>query len=1740
MVRLPGKSQRFFVPQNGRSSRPTPSKPVILMRLPRVFNPCESFPFLYKPALVSPFKSSGVLRTRHKNMKITSFCKTFTRLSLASAFAAAAFAGNTWDGGGATDNWSDNANWNADGQPAYGTLTFSGSTRTTNVVDQGYSMNQLLWAGTSSWIVNNSGGFGIALFDSGGAQAKIENQSTGLVTINAPITFAANNASPPNPFGEINAVNGDITFGSGTLTVNGSSVNGIKMFGAGRTTTFNNTVSATGKWFGLTSTNTTMAVGGSFTSGDIYVMNSGTLKLNSGGAITTSALRLGGDFGNTGNQNQTLGGTLQFVPLTGGLTFGSVINSVSGNTSAALLIDSLNTSGTNTISGNIFLDSNLAMQQASGGTLAITNATLDLKAQTLSLRGSGGIINITGIIGNSTGSGQLVVGTNGTAGGPTATLSSASTYSGDTFVRAGTLAFTSAGSIANSTIRLGSTSGTSVDANVNFTTTTGSVTISSTINPVATSGSGVLTLNSQNTSGTNTYSGHIGMDRDFTINQSSGGTLSITSVHTAADTTNVLGTDIKGFTLTFGGAGTITVSGATSGNANIYSSTGTGSIIKTGTGTLNLTGFNTYAGTTTIQQGTLGFTQSTSLGTNAVTIGSGSNTASLVASGSAVGTVANAITLASGASAGTLTISSSTGTNSATFSGGINLNGDNLTVANNSTVSGSTSAGNLTFSTAAISGTGNLIVNNSSTATASTGGAGNVTISGGITNTGNLTLNNNSTSVGGAAGSITISTTNVTTSGTITNSGTGVGGTTISSSITNASAIVTQNSATSALTLSNANTYGGGTNVLAGTLNVGNSSAAGTSANTITLSNGTTLNVTNSTTFLTAGITLTGASANATLTSANATGGFNDAFTGTSGQTLTIGGTTQVNFGSSNTQQLSGFAGTVSVLSPATLRFSNSTLNNGGSGTTFDVAGRIVVRNGGAVALGALTGAGTIAGPDSADGTATFTIGAKNVASSAFTGTITNGSTAARITAITKTGTGTQTLSGASTYTGATTVTGGTLKAGIASVANVSGAFGLNSAVSLSNTAGVILDITGFNTQIGSIATGGTTGGNVTLGTATLSTGGNNTSTSYAGVISGTGGSLIKFGTGNQTLTNINTYTGGTTVNDAGTLTLARVNAGNDGNGAIRGTLTINSGATVVASQLNQLGYSAGIETTALNINGGTFNNTSSGDQGWGTTVNLTGGTLTTNGGTSSNTATSLFVLGKYTGGAAAVNTFASATTSTIGGRLNMDVSVPNEVFTVADGAAATDLLISAAMTERNGAVGITKAGAGNMTLTGANTYTGTTTISAGILNIQSNTGLGTTAGGTSVSNGATLQLQGNITVGAEALSLNGGAASGQTGALVNVSGTNTYGGAITVVASSSISAASGSVLNLTGGVIKNGTTATFNGGGTINVSGTGISGSAANSDLVVDGVTVNENVANDYNGPTFIRNAGVLNANVANALPTANGRTAVTMDDSGSGSSNLTLGASQSAALLTGAATSTIALGSNTLTVGASSGSTTFAGIISGTGGNLIKDGASTQVLSGANTFSGTTTISNGTLEVAGASALGSTSGVSVNNGGTLLLNTTANSVNDGASVGLNVGGAIKIANTISGLTEQMGALTLSGNSTLDFGTGGTSGAQDTLRFTLGSYALGLLTINGWDGTPYGGSFDHLVFGSALSQTFLDNIAFSGFGQGATQIALGGGAFEIVPIPEPSTLIGALGLFGMIGFRESRRTRRG
>lgn len=555
----------------------------------------------------------------------------------ATAFALAAQAAEPstgWDGGaGSPYNWSGNNNWNPDGQPPYGIITFSGAVGTTNVVDQNYNMHQLFWTGSTAWVLNNANNAAVTTFDFGGAQSKVENQSSGVLIINAPITFAANNASPPNPFGEVNAVNGDMIFGSGaTLTVNGSSVNGIKLFGGSHVLTFSNTVIASGKWFGHTTggTGNTVNIWGSFTSSDFYVMNDGTLNLNSGGSLTTS-VRLGGDFGNTGNQNLAKSGTFNLASAGGGQTFSGVINSVSGNTSGTLSANSQNTSGTNAFSGHIALDAALKITQAAGGTLNISqtkggdNSTgNDIKGNTETFTpAAGGTINMSGTIYNSTGSGSVVMN-----GAGTLTLSGANTYGGSTTASSGIVDVQNSSGLGAGSATVASGAALQMDGSgLN-------VANALTLNGAGISSGGAL----RNLANNNTWSGTVTLGSASRIN-SDARTLTLNSATTIGGAT---------FGLTVGG----------SGNVNISSviGTGTGTVTKDGAGTLTLSGANTFGGALTVQSGTLAIATINNVSANgtlgnsatAVTLGSSGNTATLDYTGNTTTSSTKPFALAAG------------------------------------------------------------------------------------------------------------------------------------------------------------------------------------------------------------------------------------------------------------------------------------------------------------------------------------------------------------------------------------------------------------------------------------------------------------------------------------------------------------------------------------------------------------------------------------------------------------------------------------------------------------------------------------------------------------------------------------------------------------------------------------------------------------------------------------------------------------------------------------------------------------------------------------------------------------------------------------------------------------------------------------------------------------------------------------------------------------------------------------
>jgi autotransporter-associated beta strand protein len=434
----------------------------------------------------------------------------------------------------------------------------------------------------------------------------------------------------------------------------------------------------------------------------------------------------------------------------------------------------------------------------------------------------------------------------------------------------------------------------------------------------------------------------------------------------------------------------------------------------------------------------------------------------------------------------------------------------------------------------------------------------------------------------------------------------------------------------------------------------------------------------------------------------------------------------------------------------------------------------------------------------------------------------------------------------------------------------------------------------------------------------------------------------------------------------------------------------------------------------------------------------------------------------------------------------------------------------------RNGTVSAILAGTANLTkttngtliLSGNNTFSGATTLSAGNISISNVGAFGSTSG-VSMADGTTLLYTG---------------------------GAGTLGANITIASGiGTLRNTGGSTLNLSGTLTKNGTVLTF-GQGAFNVTGS-IAGSNANSDLVVEGATLVLNAANTYNGPTIIRNGGSLTANVSNALPTANGRSALVLDDSGTGGSVLVLGASQSIASLTGAASSNVTLGANTLTIGTASVNTTFAGRISGAG-NLVKDGDSIQILSGNNTYSGTTTINNGTLHANAPGALGATSSVTVNNGGSLLIGASG-SVADNAAILLG-SGTLAGGLALSGNTgEAMGALTLTSNSVIDMGSGAAWLSFDSLTAILTSTTQ----LQIWNYTP---GLDAVYFRSSANiQSSLAFISFySGAGTGTFFNALNTASFSPpelypTPVPEAETWVAAAALLAGAGFAWVKRRGR-
>jgi outer membrane autotransporter protein len=186
---------------------------------------------------------------------------------------------------------------------------------------------------------------------------------------------------------------------------------------------------------------------------------------------------------------------------------------------------------------------------------------------------------------------------------------------------------------------------------------------------------------------------------------------------------------------------------------------------------------------------------------------------------------------------------------------------------------------------------------------------------------------------------------------------------------------------------------------------------------------------------------------------------------------------------------------------------------------------------------------------------------------------------------LTKAGLGTLTLGGTSTYAGATNVTAGTLQALAANSLSPNSAFVVG--------AGAVLDLNNANQVIGSLSGAGS----VLLGTASLTAGGDNSSTTFSGAITGAG-SLIKTGTGTFAL---NGALAGTAIVNGGTLagtgTLGGLSVAAGGAiapGNSIGTINVNGNAgfapgSIYVVEINPQGQADRIVATGTaTISGGT------------------------------------------------------------------------------------------------------------------------------------------------------------------------------------------------------------------------------------------------------------------------------------------------------------------------------------------------------------------------------------------------------------------------------------------------------------------------------------------------------------------------------------------------------------------------
>ncbi|EBW3212761.1 autotransporter outer membrane beta-barrel domain-containing protein [Salmonella enterica subsp. enterica serovar Remiremont] len=382
----------------------------------------------------------------------------------------------------------------------------------------------------------------------------------------------------------------------------------------------------------------------------------------------------------------------------------------------------------------------------------------------------------------------------------------------------------------------------------------------------------------------------------------------------------------------------------------------------------------------------------------------------------------------------------------------------------------------------------------------------------------------------------------------------------------------------------------------------------------------------------------------------------------------------------------------------------------------------------------------------------------------------------------------------------------------------------------------------------------------------------------------------------------------------------------------------------------------------------------------------------------------------------------------------------------------------------------LTKTGAGTLILNAENTYTGGTTISDGTLIATNVEALGTG----NVTDNATLELN---TGGDFDNAISGSGQVVKSGdETLTLSGANSYTGGTTISGGTLVAT---NVEALGSGDVTNNAVLELNTGGTFDnaISGSGQVVKSGDETLTLSG-------ANSYTGGTLI-SGGTLVASNVEALGTGDVTDNAVLElNTGGDFDNAISGSGQ--VVKSGDETLTLS-GSNTYTGGTLiSGGTLVASNVEalGTGdvtndavlelntggdfdnaisgsGKVEKSGDGTLTLSGSNTYRGGTTISGGTLVATNVEALGS------------------GDVTDNATLELNTGGTFDNAISGSGQVVKSGddALTLSGNNSY---TGGTLISDGTLvASNVDALGSGDVTDNATLEMNTGGDFDNAISGS-------------------------------------------------------------